>query len=90
MSDRGGDAVGAGDANKLRAVNGWRRYRPAIWLAMLGVALVLLVSPAIFGFLVLGMAAGLAFRLRFPRPRRTLRPPARGDRSDRARRIRRS
>lgn len=90
MSGCGGDAARGAGANKLRDVNGWRRYRPAIWLAMLGVALVLLISPAIFGFLVLGMAAGLAIRLRFPRPRRTLRPPARGDRSDRARRIRRS
>lgn len=71
-------------------MNDWRRYRPAIWLAFLGIALLLLVSPAVVGYLVLGMAAGLAFRLRFPRARRTLRPPGTGDRSDRARRIRRS
>jgi hypothetical protein len=61
----------------------WNRYRPVIWLAMLGIALLLLVSPALIGFLVLGMAAGVAFRLRFRAP---LRPP-RGDRNDRRRRI---
>ena len=55
-------------------MNDWRRYRPAIWLAMLGIALALLISPAIFGFVVLGMGAGLAFRLRFPNPRRGGRP----------------
>ena len=65
----------------------WNRYRPVIWLTMLGIALLLLVSPALIGFLVLGMAAGLAFRLRFRAP---LRPPARGGRKDRGRRIRRS
>ncbi|HET9104697.1 MAG TPA: hypothetical protein VFN55_15195 [Solirubrobacteraceae bacterium] len=58
----------------------WRRYRPAIWLAMIGIALVLLVSPAVFGFLVMGMGAGLALRLRFPRPRRSGRPPLAGGR----------
>jgi hypothetical protein len=65
----------------------WNRYRPVVWLAMLGIALLLLVSPALIGFLVLGMAAGVAFRLRFRVP---LRPPVRGDRNDRGRRIRRS
>ena len=64
----------------------WNRYRPVIWLTMLGIALMLLVSPALIGFLVLGMAAGVAFRLRF---RASLRPPAQGDRNDRGRRIRR-
>ncbi|MDQ6730833.1 MAG: hypothetical protein M3022_11135 [Actinomycetota bacterium] len=65
------------------------RYRPVIWLAMLGVALLLLVSPALIGFLVLGMSAGILFRLRLRAPRQPLRPPTRGDRKDR-RRIRRS
>ena len=67
----------------------WSRSRPGIGLTMLGIALLLLVSPALIGFLVLGMAAGVAFRLRF---RASLRPAARNDRndrSDRGRRIRR-
>ena len=49
----------------------WNRYRPVIWMTMLGVALLLLVSPALIGFLVLGMAAGIAFRLRFRAPLRS-------------------
>ncbi len=65
-----------------------KRYRPVIWLAMLGIALLLLVSPALIGFLVLGMAAGILFRLRIRAPRQ-LRPSIR-DRNDRRRRIRRS
>ncbi len=64
----------------------WNRYRPVIWLMMLGIALLLLVSPALIGFLVLGMAAGVAFRLRFRAPR----PPARGGGNDRGRRVRKS
>ncbi len=66
------------------------RYRPVIWLAMLGVALLLLVSPALIGFLVLGMSAGILVRLRFRAPRRPLRPPTTGEHNDRRRRIRRS
>jgi hypothetical protein len=65
----------------------WNRYRPVLWLTMLGIAVLLLVSPALIGFLVLGAAAGVAFRLRFRAP---LRPRARGDRNDRGRRIRKS
>lgn len=65
------------------------RYRPVIWLAMLGIALLLLVSPALIGFLVLGMSAGLLFRLRLRASRQPLRRPTRGDRNDRRRRIRR-
>ncbi|MEO8967496.1 MAG: hypothetical protein ABI355_07840 [Solirubrobacteraceae bacterium] len=66
------------------------RYRPVIWLAMLGIALLLLVSPALIGFLVLGMSAGILFRLRFRASRQPRRPPHQGDRQDRRRRIRRS
>lgn len=68
----------------------WNRYRPVIWLVMLGIALLLLISPALIGFLVLGMAAGVAFRLRFRAPRAPLRPSAKGDRNNRGGRIRRS
>jgi hypothetical protein len=40
----------------------WRDFRPAIWLAMLGVALVLLVSPPVIGAVLIGVAVGLAIR----------------------------
>jgi hypothetical protein len=43
---------------------GWRAYRPAIWLAMLGVALILVVSPPYFGAVPLGGAIGVAIRIR--------------------------
>jgi hypothetical protein len=43
--------------------NDWRVFRPAIWLAMIGVALVLLVSPPYIGALVLGFSLGVAFRI---------------------------
>ena len=38
----------------------WRVFRPAIWLAMLGVALILVIRPAYFGAAVLGAAIGVA------------------------------
>jgi hypothetical protein len=41
----------------------WRIWRPAIWLAMLGVAVMLLVSPAYIGALFLGAAIGAAIRI---------------------------
>jgi hypothetical protein len=47
----------------------WRDWRPAIWLAMLGVALVLLVSPPYIGAVVLGGAIGAAIRIRQRRHR---------------------
>lgn len=40
----------------------WRDWRPAIWLAMLGVAVMLLVSPAYFGAALIGLAIGVAIR----------------------------
>jgi hypothetical protein len=40
----------------------WRDFRPAIWLAMLGVALVFLVSPPYIGAPLIGIAFGLAIR----------------------------
>ncbi len=41
----------------------WRDYRPAIWLAMIGVAVILLVSPAYIGAIFLGFAIGAAIRI---------------------------
>jgi hypothetical protein len=60
----------------------WRDFRPAIWLAMLGVAVMLLVVPFYLGAVFLGAAIGAAIRIRrrrrgapvAGRPRR--KPPA--------------
>lgn len=41
----------------------WRDFRPAIWLAMLGVAVVLLVNPPYFAALPMGAAIGVAMRI---------------------------
>lgn len=41
----------------------WRDYRPAIWLAMLGVAVTLVVSPFYLGAVFLGGAIGIAIRI---------------------------
>jgi hypothetical protein len=41
----------------------WRDFRPAIWLAMLGVAVILLVSPFYYGAIFLGAAIGAAIRI---------------------------
>jgi hypothetical protein len=41
----------------------WRIWRPAIWLAMLGVAVMLLVTPAFIGAIFLGAAIGAAIRI---------------------------
>jgi hypothetical protein len=42
----------------------WTRFRPAIWLAMLGLALVLLVYPPYIGAVFLGAAIGVALKVR--------------------------
>jgi hypothetical protein len=42
----------------------WTRFRPAIWLAMLGVALVLVVNPPYVGAIFLGAAIGVALKVR--------------------------
>jgi hypothetical protein len=47
----------------------WRDYRPAIWLAMIGVAVILLVNPAYIGAIFLGFAIGAAIRIRQRRRR---------------------
>lgn len=48
----------------------WRAFRPAIWLAMLGIALILVIRPAYFGAIVLGAAIGVALRIEGARRRR--------------------
>jgi hypothetical protein len=58
----------------------WRVFRPAIWLAMLGVALILVVRPAYFGAAVLGAAIGIALRIERGRRRAAGAAPPRGRR----------
>lgn len=49
---------------------GWRDWRPAIWLAMLGVGVMLVVKPFYFGAVFLGAAIGAALRIHQRRRRR--------------------
>ena len=51
-------------------MNDWRMFRPAIWLAMLGVAVMLLVAPFYLGAVLLGAAIGVALRIEQGRRRR--------------------
>ena len=53
----GGQQASAGPSD-------WRVYRPAIWLAMAGIAVALLVNPAWFAAAPLGAAVGVALRIR--------------------------
>ena len=48
----------------------WRDWRPAIWLAMIGVAVMVLVQPFYFGVMFIGAAIGAAARIH-QRRRRT-------------------
>ncbi len=48
----------------------WRAYRPAIWLTMIGIAVIVLVSPHYLGAFFLGGAIGAAIRIRQRRARR--------------------
>ena len=41
----------------------WRDFRPAIWCAMLGLAVIIVVRPAYIGAVFLGAAIGLAIRI---------------------------
>jgi hypothetical protein len=41
----------------------WRDWRPAIWLTMLGIAVMLLISPFYLGAIFIGAAAGAAIRI---------------------------
>jgi len=47
----------------------WRDWRPAIWLAMLGIAVMLLVSPFYFGAVFIGAGIGVSIRIRQRRRR---------------------
>jgi hypothetical protein len=50
-------------------MNDWRVFRPAIWLGMLGIAVMLLVSPVYIGILFLGGALGIGVRIEMGRRR---------------------
>jgi hypothetical protein len=50
-------------------MNDWRVFRPAIWLGMLGIAVMLLVSPVYIGILFLGGALGVGVRIEMGRRR---------------------
>jgi hypothetical protein len=41
----------------------WRDWRPAIWLTMIGIAVILLVSPFYIGALFFGAAIGAVIRI---------------------------
>lgn len=41
----------------------WRDWRPAIWLVMLGIAVMLLVAPWYLGAIFLGAALGASIRI---------------------------
>jgi hypothetical protein len=58
----------------------WRDWRPAIWLAMLGIA-VMLLAPFYYGAIFLGAAIGAAIRIR-QRRRRIVATPPRDDDED--------
>jgi hypothetical protein len=62
----------------------WRDWRPAIWLTMLGVAVILLVSPFWIGALFFGAAIGATIRIN-QRRRRAAAKPARQSGSRRRR-----
>ncbi|HEX3975303.1 MAG TPA: hypothetical protein VHW96_03515 [Solirubrobacteraceae bacterium] len=47
----------------------WRVFRPAIWLGMLGIALVLLVTPVFIGAAVVGGAIGIGLKIESGRRR---------------------
>ena len=59
----------------------WRAYRPAIWLGMIGIAVIVIVSPHYLGAFFLGGAIGAAVRIRQKRARARAaaarRPPTR-------------
>jgi hypothetical protein len=52
----------------------WRDFRPAIWLAMLGIAVFALINPPYIGVAVLGAAIGVGVRIERRRRRLSGRP----------------
>jgi hypothetical protein len=58
----------------------WRMFRPAIWLAMLGIAVMLVVAPFYLGAALVGAAIGIALRIEQGRRRLARAQPARRSR----------
>jgi hypothetical protein len=58
----------------------WRAFRPAIWLAMVGVALLLVLHTPYVGAVVLGGAIGVGLRIQRARRRQAAGLPPRGRR----------
>ena len=56
-------ARGTVPAREDQTASDWRVFRPAIWLAMLGIAVTLLVSPPYIGALPIGAAIGVSLRI---------------------------
>lgn len=50
-------------------MGGWRAFRPAIWIGMVGIALLLLVTPVYLGAALLGAGIGVAVRIETGRRR---------------------
>lgn len=61
----------------------WRDWRPAIWLAMLGAFIALVVEPPYWGAPFLGAAIGVAIRIH--QRRRRAAAAAKGDSRQQAR-----
>ncbi len=64
----------------------WRDFRPAIWVAMLGVALLILLSSPAIGVIVLGGSIGLLIRITQRRRALARNPPPSKSRSKTRRR----
>lgn len=60
----------------------WRDWRPAIWLAMLGIGVALLFNPPYLGAIFLGAAIGVALRIWQRRKRAAGAGAGSGDRAD--------
>jgi hypothetical protein len=59
----------------------WRDFRPAIWLTMLGIAVMLLFTPFYLGAVFFGAAIGAAIRIQQRRRRAAASAPKRARRS---------
>jgi hypothetical protein len=51
-------------------VENWKIYRPAIWVAMLGVAVALLVAPAYLSAVPFGVALGMVLKIQIRKRQR--------------------
>ena len=61
-------------------MNDWRIFRPAIWLGMVGIAILLLIQPPFFGVAIVGAALGIALKIEVGRRRVARGGPARRSR----------